>query len=68
MNLYTCINIRILVNTWKNSGIALTEEFFVTQPGINLSVTLVELITIWHVLSMVMPEKILSDDFPCLCT
>ena len=32
------------------------------EPGINLSVTLVELIIIWQVVPMVMPEKLLSDD------
>lgn len=49
MNLHTCINIRALINTWKNSEIDLPEEIFVTQPGINLTVILVELFTmcIW---------------------
>lgn len=60
MNLYACINIRVPVNTWKNSDTDLTEKF-VTEPGINVSVILPEII-IWPGVSMAVPEEILSDD------
>lgn len=60
MNLYACINIRVPINTQKNSETDLTEKS-VTEPGINVSVILAENI-IWHGVSMAIPEEILSDD------